>query len=304
MTSPAYNGAGSLFVVGLRVTKLAEDGSPLVGPENSYVTDALIRAETGLEYQDGEEISQTNGAGIVCLAYRAPDSLLRGTMSSLQVCKPDPYLLEFLQGGRVLVGEGGNLGYAAPAVGVDPVPNGVSLEMVTNQIIDGAKQGYGWWVLPRASLRTTGGWVKSGSDPMLPEFEGQLTQNPNWGDGPTNDWEWPSDRVWQFMQTDTNPLAGLSGLQAVEAELTTTSIEVTPPTDSLTVDEVGQLTATATMSDISERDVTQSASWVSDDPAIVTVDAEGTITAVAVGGPVNVTATYGGQSDASAITVA
>lgn len=303
MTSPAYNGAGSLFVVGLRVTKLAEDGSPLVGPENSYVTDALIRAETGLEYQDGEEISQVNGAGIVCLAYRAPDSLLRGTVSSLQVCKPDPYLLEFLQGGRVLQGEDDNLGYAAPAVGADPVPNGVSLEMVTNQIVDGAKAGYFWWTLPRAALRTTGGWVKAGSDPMLPEFEGQLTQNPNWGDGPQNDWEWPSDRVWQYMQTDTNPLAGLVGLQAVDAELTTTSVEVTPPTDSIAEEESAQLTAAATMSDLSIRDVTQMASWVSATPSTVTVDSEGVVTGQAAGGPVNVTATYGGQTDASAITV-
>lgn len=306
MTSPAYDGAGSLFAIAMRLTKLAENGAPLVGAENSYRTSSLVQMESGLEYEDGDEIVQKNGAGVVCLTYKAPDTLKRGTISSLQICQPDPYVLQFLQGGRVLEGDTGNLGYGAPEVGVESNPNGVSIELVTHAIVDGAKAGYFWWVHPRAFVRTSGGWVKSGSDPLLPEFEGNSTQNPNWGDGPQNDWVWPSDRVWQYMQVDELPwtIPDVGAFDTVDAELTVTSLAVTPATDSITVGEEVQLVAEATMSDLSVRDVTQSATWESANPAVVTVNADGEITGVSAGGPVSVTATYRTGTDSAAITVA
>ena len=85
-----YDGAGSLFALGIRVTKLGPTGAPLPGARNSYVSDALVQAQLGLEYEDGDEIVQKNGAGLVCLTYKAPDSLKRGTIEGLQICQPDP----------------------------------------------------------------------------------------------------------------------------------------------------------------------------------------------------------------------
>lgn len=303
----AYNGAGSLFALGMRFTKLAANGAPLVGANNAYQTDALVQMQFGLEYEEGDEIIQRNGSGRICLTFKAPDSLKRATISGLQFCTPDPNVLEFLIGGEVLEdGSGNQIGYRAPEVGSEPTPNGVSIELWTRQIIDGAYAGYNHWVFPRAFVRPSGDWTASGSDPLIPEFEGFGIQNPNWGDGPTNDWEFESDRVWQYVQTDTNPIDGTEFI-TVATELTVTSISVTPATANLdlSLGQTQQLQVIATMSDASTRDVTiwAATTYVSAAPATCTVDADGLVSPAGVGGPVNVTATYGAQNDTCAVTV-
>lgn len=301
----AYNGAGSLFALGMRFTRLNANGSPMVGPENAYQTDALVQMQFGLEYEEGEEIIQRNGSGRICLTYKAPDSLKRATITGLQFCTPDPNVLEFLIGGEIIEdAEGNQIGYRAPEVGSEPMPNGVSVELWTRAIIEGSYAGYFWWVFPRTFLRPSGDWTASGSDALIPEFEGFGTQNANWGDGPTNDWVYASDRVWQYIQTDEFPIAG-PAFVPVETELTVTTVEVTPATANLDLSDgtTEQLQVMATMSDASVRDVTSMATYVSADPLIATVDAEGLVSPVAAGGPVNVTATYGAQNDVCAVTV-
>lgn len=303
----AYNGAGSLFALGMRLTKLAPNGAPLVGAENAYQTDALVQMQFGLEYEEGEEIIQRNGAGRICLTYKAPDSLKRATITGLQVCTPDPNVLEFLIGGEIIEdGDGNQIGYRAPEVGSEPTPDGISVELWTRAIIEGAYSGYFRWVFPRVFLRPSGDWTASGSDPLVPEFEGFGTQNANWGDGPTNDWDYESDRVWQYVQTDDFPIEGAEFV-AVANELTVTSVSVLPVSVSLDLSngQTQQLTVEATMSDASVRDVTHWAgtTYLSATPATATVDSEGLVSPVAIGGPINVTATYGAQSDTCAVTV-
>lgn len=297
----AYNGAGSLFALGMRVTKLNEDGSPMEGPENSYKTDALVQAQLGLEYEDGEEIIQRNGAGQICLTYKAPDSLKRGTITGLQVCTPDPNVLAFVTGGNVLERNGDQVGYQAPQVGTDPNPNGFSLELWTRAIIDGAYAGYFWWVVPRAFVRPSGEWALSGEDPLVPEFEGFCTQNPNWLDGPQNDWDFDSSRVWQYVQIASLP--DLSpGFQEVQPDLEVTSLEVTPTAPSVVAGDTEQMTATATYSDSSTADVTSAASWTSSDSAIATVDTNGLVTAVSAG-TATISADYSGSTGSADVTV-
>lgn len=303
-----YNGAGSLYALGVRLAKLQENGAPLQGALASYVTDALIKIELGLEYEEGEEVTVKNGAGVVCLSYRAPDTLKRGTISGFQVCTPDPNVKEFLIGGTVIDDNAGDaIGYGAPQVGVNPTPNGVSVEVWTRGVTDGALSGYYRWAIPRAFLALAGNLVMSQSDPLTPEFEGFCTQNPNWGDGPANDWLWLSDRVWQYVQVATLPDLA-RGFRTVGAELTVTTVTVLPATANLDASDqtTQQLSVTATMSDASVRNVTDLVTYVSDTPAIATVTTTGTdrglIRAVAAGSAI-VTATYGGQIDTCAVTV-
>jgi hypothetical protein len=285
-----------------------------VGANNGYKTDALVTVNVGLEYEDGEEITQKSGSGAICFGYRAPDTVKRGTIEELQVCTPDPNVLKFIQGGNVLETVGtaevqtvtitgtptggditltlagettgviaydanaaavlaalealpgvepgevtvtggpgpgtpwvvtftaaqGNVpqmtangagltggvapavavttttpgvapaavGYQAPAVGVDPVPNGIGLEFWTAAITDGAYAAelpYIHWLLPLSKLRQSNTLNAGASNPMLPTFEGYSLQSQNWGDGPLNDWDWPSDRVWQWVREATLP---------------------------------------------------------------------------------------------------
>lgn len=300
-----YNGAGSLFALGMRLAKLGGNGAPLVGAQNAYVTDALVAIELGLEYEDGDEIIQKNGAGEICLSYKAPDSLKYGNIEGFQVCTPDPVVLSFLTGGSVIyAADGTPTGFQAPPVGANPNPNGVSIEFWTRAVLNGAFVGYFWWAVPNATVRPDDTWVANGEDPMLPSLVGTCVQNPNWGDGPGNDWVWPSDRVWQFNQVTELPVTlAPPRFVPVETELTVTTLEVTPATETIADNATAQLTATATMSDASTRDVTQQATWSSASPTVVTVDEDGIITGQSAGGPVNVTATYLSQTDTCAVTV-
>lgn len=309
-----YDNAGSVYAIGTRFTRLDADGSPLAGVGNAYVSRAIVTAGIGLEYTDGEEITQNNGAGQVCVSFRAPDTLLRGTISDLQFCSPDPHILSFLIGGAVIEraatsevqtitvtgtptggtftlgfdgettgtiafdaantvvdtalealpnlapgdvtvtggpgpgtpwvvtfnsalgdvplmtlvtnsltggtaptvtitpgAQGSNLtaiGYRAPEVGGDPLPNGVSVELWSRAVTDGAYANdlpYIHWVLPRAYLRLPDALTLSGTDAMTPTFEGWSNQNQNWGDGPEGDWPYGSDRVWQYSRVATVP---------------------------------------------------------------------------------------------------
>ncbi|WP_236574569.1 Ig-like domain-containing protein [Nocardiopsis sp. FR26] len=62
------------------------------------------------------------------------------------------------------------------------------------------------------------------------------------------------------------------------------------------------MTATLTYTNASTEDVTGAASWVSDDPAVATVDSAGLVSAVGEG-TATITATHSGLSDTCLATV-
>lgn len=207
-----YDGAGTLFALGVRVAKLDVDGKPSVGTTNAYTSDALVKVELGLEYEDAKQVTQLNGSGVACVNYQAPYTLKRGSIKGLQICTPDPNLLSFLIGGDVINDSAtptpNQIGYRAPQTGVEETPNGVSLEFWTKAVIGSSLATvlpYMHWVVPRAFLIPSGSWVLSGDAAMLPEFDGYSTQNPGWGSGPNNDFDSPSDRVWQYVREATVP---------------------------------------------------------------------------------------------------
>jgi len=305
-----YDGAGTLFALGLRVTKLDATGLPLVGANNCYLTDALVKLELGLEYEDAKEVVQLNGAGIACVNYQAPYTLKRGTISGLQFCQPDPNLLAFLLGGDTIsdtaIPTPNQIGYRAPVVGVEELPNGVSIEAWSRAVIGSAYARtlpFLHWVIPQAYLTPTGTWALAGDAAMLPEMTGYSVQDPAWGSGPNNDWEFPSDRVWQYVREAATPNFG-QGLTAVVAQTPPTllSIAVTPASPSVVHGATRQMTATGSYSNLTTADLTATASWTSGTPADATVNSTGLVTAVAAGTSV-ITATVGGVSGNTTMTI-
>jgi hypothetical protein len=212
MTSPApYDGAGSLFALAIRVTKLDATGAPLVGAQSAYISDALVKAELGLTYSETEEVSQLNGTGVACVAYQAPQSVSRGAISGLQICQPDPVLKQFLLGGDLIMSTDPTpapIGYRAPLANTTPNPNGVSCEFWSRAVIGSSYATvlpFIHWVLPRCNLVPSGTWALAADAAMVPEFEGSSEQNAGWGAGPEDDWDYPSDRVWQYARVPTLP---------------------------------------------------------------------------------------------------
>jgi len=212
MTAPApYDGAGSLFALAMRLTMLDIAGAPAVGEQSSYMTDALVKAEIGLTMNEVNQVIQLNGTGVACVNYQAPQSLQRGSISGLQVCQPDPVVKKMLLGGDLIMSDDPTpapIGYRAPLVNVPQNPNGVSIELWSRAVIGSsyaATRPFIHWVLPKCTLTPSGTWSIAGDSAMVPEFEGYSEQNTGWGSGPEDDWDYPSDRVWQYSRVPTLP---------------------------------------------------------------------------------------------------
>lgn len=213
MSAPLpYDGAGSLFALAVRTTLLNASGAPLVGTQSSYITDALVKAEIGLTYNETEQVTQLNGTGVACVAYQAPPSVSRGAISGLQICQPDPVLKKMFLGGDIIMGSAPDpvmpIGYRAPLVNTPQNPNGMSIEMWSRAVVGSSYAGvlpFIHWVLPKVTLQPSGTWAIAADAAMVPEFEGYSEQNTGWGSGPEDDWEYPSDRVWQYARVATLP---------------------------------------------------------------------------------------------------
>ncbi|MDN5933642.1 MAG: hypothetical protein L0I24_21670 [Pseudonocardia sp.] len=103
-----FNQAGSIFALGLRLTKLDASGAPLVGTDTCYVTEALVSINLGLEYSEPDAIELMNGRGATCLYYQPHPTVRNGMIEELKVCYPDPNILQFLAGGERITSGGVN----------------------------------------------------------------------------------------------------------------------------------------------------------------------------------------------------
>jgi hypothetical protein len=312
----AYDGAGSIYALGLRLTKLDASGAPLVGTATCYTTDALVSINLGLAFSEPDAIELPKGDGTMCVFYQPPPTVTNGTIEEFRVCTPDPHILEFLSGGELITSGGTNevqtvtitgtptggtftltfngqttgnivynaaaavaktaldalsninvgdvtvgggpgpgtpytvtftgqyastnvaqmtaahaftggttpniavvtttpgaagsvaIGYRAPAVNTDPVPNGVAVEAWSRAIIDNAFTAslpYFHWVMPRARVRPSETMTLGAEDPATPQMEGTTEENDGFGDGPLTDIAFPTTRVWQFCRVATMP---------------------------------------------------------------------------------------------------
>src|SRR3954462_5036542 len=93
--------AASVSGVAIRVTRLNASGG-LVATQ-SYTSRSFIRVSFTPEYEEGDEITEKNADGTVCVPFKAPDPLKRATRE-VAVCDPDPILSSMLSGGVLLAG--------------------------------------------------------------------------------------------------------------------------------------------------------------------------------------------------------
>lgn len=212
-----WDGAGSIYAVRMRLTRLDTDGSPLVGTKNMIVSDALIKASYTPQNDSGDEISQKNGSGALCLYYKAPDTL-KSIDFELDLCTPDPEAQEMLSGGTVLVDGPASIGYAAPEVGQIAVPNGMAVELWSRAVINSAFAAnlpFIHWVFPRLFL--TQDQETLDNTALAPVFKGSGQENDGFGTGPMGDWEFESSRLWQWVR-EAGPLPTITNGYAAVAD--------------------------------------------------------------------------------------
>lgn len=197
-----------LHACAIRVALLTATGAPSVGASNMYVSDALVAFTFTPVYTDGDEVEDKNACGTVKVNYKSPDSFKRGDVS-IELVTPDPFLTAWLGGGALIPASGGvPAGAQAPPIGAI-TGNGVSVELWTKRVDDGdldATYPYAHWAYPKIkNLRIAP--HTHGNSPLHATFTGQAYENLLWGDGPLNDFDVDSDRVYQWVPTATLPAA-------------------------------------------------------------------------------------------------
>lgn len=209
--------AASVQGVAIRVTRLDAAGNLLTGAGDSYTTSAFMRVSFTPEYEEGDEITEKSANGVICVSYKAPDTLKRITME-VAICEPDAELTSLMSGGLLLRktvnGTETSVGWAAPGVGDDPAGNGVAIEVWSFAVKDGKRAStlpYFYWVFPYVRLRQSGDRVIE-NGMLASTFEGYGLGNQTFAMGPDGRWEWPmsTERPYSYARTSWAP-TGLKG---------------------------------------------------------------------------------------------
>lgn len=186
----------------LRVARLEQDGTPDAGANNLYVTDKAIRIAYDPQYVEPQPIQQDSGCGDTIVDIQPPPKLSRVNFDVL-LGTQDPELSELMAGGAVLT-DGAAVGWGLPRIGEQINPFGVSLEFwVAQYDISGDLDPdfpYARYVAPRVKLRP--GSKTFEHAPQNHAFSGYAIENPNWFNGPLNDWDVASDRTVQWLPWD------------------------------------------------------------------------------------------------------
>lgn len=248
--------AASIQGVSIRVTRLDSAGNLMTGPADSYTTSAFMRISFTPEYEEGDEITEKGANGVVCVTYKAPDTLKRITME-LAICEPDPELSALLSGGLLLRKNIGtaddvntkSVGWAAPGVGDDPAGNGVAIEAWSHAVKDGKRAGvlpYFHWIFPYAKFRQSGDRVIE-NGLMANTFEGYGLGNASFQSGIDGRWEFPlaAERPYAYARSDWAP-TGLSGFYTWTDNATDQVIFTSPTAKQPTAITVDSVAGTAT----------------------------------------------------------
>lgn len=187
--------AASINVCMLRVASLKLDGSfDRTGVGTIYTTDQMIKLSFQPDLNAGDDFEQKNGCGVPYVLWKDCDRLKRMVMQ-LDIATPDPELTQMLMGGTVLTKGTNTRGYMYPRVNAAVCSPYVSVEAWSRATLNGAPVAalpFWRWVFPRVEW-----WVASrelGNAIMVSQFNGFGIENPNWYNGPNDDWFAISDQ--------------------------------------------------------------------------------------------------------------
>lgn len=188
----------------IRVARLDTSGVPWPGTGNLYVSDALSKLTVTPVYTDGDEIKEKNACGSVKINYKGKPSFDRADWE-LELLTPDPQLIDLMTNSDAIstsTSYGGN----APPIG-EISDTLFSLEVWSRQILNGVPDPtfpWAWWVFPMCKNARWGAIpFENGAKKIV--ITGEMYENTNWFNGPTNDWPGTSDRTWQWLPSATIP---------------------------------------------------------------------------------------------------
>lgn len=167
----------------IRVTELLDAGYPDAGASNMYVTDNIIEIGSNPNFEAGDDLSQKNGGGVVCVSFKGPDSYKFHDMTAT-LCELDAELLNLLTG-ATMVSSGGNV--VGSQFQVDPDVPYVALEAWQTVVEGGEPTGeYVHWIWPRTRWRQ--GQTTRNNGILTIPIVGTAFANSNFGRGPAGDY--------------------------------------------------------------------------------------------------------------------
>jgi hypothetical protein len=208
------NCGASVYAVMMRLAVLEQDGVPLPGARNLYVTDALVKLTATPVYYQSPVVEIPNASGALCVNLNTR-KVLKWYDLALEICNLDPEVDNMLVGGETFSSAGFVIGGSVPAAGAISAPFGVSVELWSKHIV-GSDQDTVWpyiqWILPRTYWSPDA--VTWDINHQARMFQGFTSENPNWYNGPANDWTFASDRsiAWRFTKTVPPSACGAQAL--------------------------------------------------------------------------------------------
>lgn len=209
---------GSVQTCAIRVAQLDGSGVPNPGALNLYTTDAIMKLTATPVVTKGVDMEVVNACNSPAIVYKDMDRFKRFDLT-LDLIYLDAELENLLLGTEMFNTGGINLGGAAPAVaayaGYRP---GVSIEAWSKHIVNGDQDPtypYIQWVFPRTYWSMAA--VTLDNNPMPRSFTGYTSQNPNYFNGPTNDWPYASDTQMMWRMTKTIPAVACGAVALVHS---------------------------------------------------------------------------------------
>jgi hypothetical protein len=200
----------SVQACALRIATLEQDGVPLPGSGLAYVTDQFAKLTATPSLFKGVDIQTPNACGSPVVIYKDRDKLIRYDLA-LDMILLSPEFEHLLVGGELFTSGGFAVGGSSPAIAVVEAVYGLSMEVWTKHIVNGDYDPiwpYIQWVYPRTYWQVGPDMFEN--NPMMRSFTGYTSQNPNYFNGPFNDWTFASDRsrAWRFTKTLPTPNCG------------------------------------------------------------------------------------------------
>lgn len=223
MSTQAGDGLyGSIKAAVIRAGRLSSACVPLSGATNGAASKAVITLQATADYETGDEFNQKNGNGDLMIAVKDNDKLKRLNLQ-MELATRDFELINILTGATLLASGGVTYGFARLGTAA-ATPSPVSLEIWTKVAVSSGScvtTGSGQWfrhVYPKVVW--TLGDSDFGNSVATVKLTGVAEGNPNWGNGPWNDYpaftSVPSDTPeFEFLDpvyTDPTLASGSGGV--------------------------------------------------------------------------------------------
>lgn len=208
----------------LRVTRLKSDGTPLdPGEEEALVvTKGFVSVTLSPEVEDGEDITQMNADGDLCVSDRSRDQF-RYYDVEVELCNVDPGVAELMTNATLEENDAGDV------VGIR-VPEGASEGLFALELWAGSPQYeptengnggrvYGYLLLPHVVPGTIGEIeVENGTTTFT--MRAHTAPGAGWGEGPEG---------YEVVEDESGEPAKLSTPIAADEHLLIRSTSIAPP---------------------------------------------------------------------------